>query len=123
MEKTSFATSALSKIAEDFVVSDYIKLALEDVVDPNQFGIISVSSTVLALISMVHKWLEATDGNGATVRVFLFDYRRAFDLIDHSILITKLKQINVPNSIINWVIDFLSDRSQRVKLNNDCLSG
>ena len=92
-------------------------------VDPNQFGIISVSSTVLALISMVHKWLEATDGNGATVRVFLFDYRRAFDLIDHSILITKLKQINVPNSIINWVIDFLSDRSQRVKLNNDCLSG
>lgn len=81
-------------------------------VDPNQFGIISVSSTVLALISMVHEWLEATDGNGATVRVFLFVYRKAFDLIDHSILITKLKQINVPNSIINWVIDFLSDRSQ-----------
>ena len=92
-------------------------------VDPNQFGIISVSSTVLALIGMVHKWLEATDGNGATVRVFLFDYHKAFDLIDPSILITKLKQINVPNSIINWVIDFLSDRSQRVKLNNDCLNG
>ena len=63
-----FLTLALSKIAEDFVVFDYIKLALEDVEDPNQqFGNISGSSTVLALISMVHKWLEATDGNGATV--------------------------------------------------------
>ena len=71
---------------------------------------------------MVHEWLEATDRNGATVRVFLSDYCKAFDLIDYSILITKLKQINAPNSIINWVIDFLSDRSQRVKLNKDCLS-
>ena len=60
-------TLALSKNAEDFVVLDYIKSALEDVDDPNQFGNISGSSTVLALISMVHKWLEATDGNGATV--------------------------------------------------------
>ena len=60
-------TSALSKIAEDFVVFDYIKPALEDVNDPNQFGNISGSSTVLALISMEHKRLEATDGNGATV--------------------------------------------------------
>ena len=57
-------TSALSKIAEDFV-SDYIKLALEEVVDPNQFGNISGSSTVLALISVMHEWLQ--DGNGATV--------------------------------------------------------
>ena len=115
-------TSALSKIAEDFVVSDYIKPALEEVVDPNQFGNISGSSTVLALNSMVHKWLQATDGNSATVRVFLFDYRKAFDLIDHSILVKKLKQIKVPNSITNWIIDFLSDRSQRVKLGKDCLS-
>lgn len=48
-------TSTLSKIAEDFVVSDYIKPALEDVVDPNQFGNTSVSSTVLAPIGMAHK--------------------------------------------------------------------
>ena len=41
-------------------------------VDPNQFGNISGSSTVLALISMVDKWLEATDGNGATVQCEFF---------------------------------------------------
>ncbi|KAK2569378.1 hypothetical protein P5673_006300 [Acropora cervicornis] len=36
----------------------------------------------MALISMVHKWLEATDGNAAAVRIFLLDYRKAFDLVD-----------------------------------------
>ncbi|XP_074632479.1 uncharacterized protein LOC141890839 [Acropora palmata] len=71
---------------------------------------------------MIHKWLEATEGNGASVRVLLFDYRKAFDLIDHKILVNKLKQVNLPNSVINWFIDFLSGRSQRVKLGKDCLS-
>ena len=66
-------TASLSKIAEDFVVSEYVKPTLEKTVDPNQFGTISGSSTVLALISMIHSWLKATDGNGAAVRVLLFD--------------------------------------------------
>ena len=90
--------------------------------DPNQFGTISGSFTVLVLISMVHNWLQATDGNGAPVRVMLFDYRKAFDMIDHSTLVAKLKNVDIPNSITNWVIDFLSGRSQRVKLGNDCQS-
>ena len=38
--------------------------------------------------------------------LILFDYGKAFDLIDHKILVNKLKQVNVPNSVINWVIDF-----------------
>ena len=115
-------TSTLSKISEDFFLSDYIKPALENLVDSNQFGTISGSSTVLALISMIHKWLEATDGNSASVRVLLYDYGKAFDLIDHKILVNKLKQVNIPDSVINWVIDFPSGRSRRVKLGKDCFS-
>ena len=60
--------------------------------------------------------------DGASVRVLLFDYRKAFFLIDHKILVNKLKQVNIPNSVINWVIDFLSGRSQRVKLGKVCPS-
>ena len=84
-------TASLSKVAEDFVVSDYIRPALEGKADPNQFGTVSGSSTVLALLSMIHEWLQATDGNSASVRVFLFDYRKAFDFIDHGTLAAKLK--------------------------------
>ena len=71
---------------------------------------------------MIHEWLQATDGNSASVRVFLFDYRKAFDFIDHGTLAAKLKEVEIPNSIVNWILDFLSYRSQRVKLSRECLS-
>jgi hypothetical protein len=50
-------TPSISKIAEEFVVTDYIKPAILKNVDPNQYGTVPGSSTVTALISMVHKWL------------------------------------------------------------------
>ena len=103
----------LSKVAEEFGVVDYIKPALIEAINHNQFGTVSGSSTIMALISMIHTWLCATDGTGSTVRVLLFDYRKAFDLIDHSILV---------NSFINWVISFPLGRTQIVKLGEDCCS-
>ena len=45
---------------------------------------------------MIHEWLQATDGNSASVRVFLFDYRKAFDFIDHGTLAAKLREVEVP---------------------------
>ena len=62
---------------------------------------------------------KGCDGNGATVRVTLCDYKKAFDLIDHRILVNKLCELDLPTEIINWIIDFLSDRSQRIKLSRD----
>ena len=115
-------TSTLSKIAEDFVVTNYIKPAVIKSIDRKQFGTISGSSTVMALISMLHKWLGDTDSRGSTIRVLLCDYRKAFDLIGHSLLLTQLKQLDIPHSIINWVVSFLTCRSQRVKLGQDCFS-
>ena len=41
--------------------------------------------------------------------------KKAFDLIDHSILVRKLCALSIPPSITNWIIDFLSCRSQRIK--------
>ena len=52
----------------------------------------------------------------------LFDFRKAFDLLDHNCLITKLKSLDLPSSTINWFIDFLIDRKQRVKLTSNCYS-
>ena len=92
------------------------------VIDLNQYGAIPKSSTTLALLSMIHDWTLGTDGNGSTVRAILFDYRKAFDLIDHSILVNKLCRLELPHSIINWIIDFLSNRFQRIKLVEGCYS-
>ena len=64
----------------------------------------------------------ATDGNSATIRTVLFDYRKAFDLIDQRILVDKLCKLVLPTRIINWMTDFLSGRSQRIKLAEGCYS-
>ena len=42
-------------------------------------------------------------------------------MIDHNLLIAKLISLGIKPSTINWLIDFLRDRKQRVKLNK-CVS-
>ena len=115
-------TPILSKVAEDYVVEEYIKPAVLVKVDWNQFGTVPNSSTAHALISMLHTWYQTTDGNSSTVRVVLFDFKKAFDLIDHGILLEKLKNFDMPEWVRLWIEDFLTDRHQRVKLSQDCFS-
>ena len=115
-------TPILSKIAEEYVVDTYVKPAVLSKIDPQQFGTVPKSSTTHALISMIHSWAKSTDGNGSTTRVVLFDFRKAFDLIDHHVLARKLSTYDIPRSILCWIIDFLMDRKQRVKLSRDCFS-
>ena len=71
---------------------------------------------------MVHSLTKHTDGTGSTVRVVLFDYQKAFDLIDHTFLARKLLAMDMPVGVLFWIIDFLTDRTQRVKLGEHCLS-
>ena len=52
---------------------------------------------------MVHSWNKHTDGTGSTVRVVLFDYRRAFDLIDHELLARKLLALDMPVDVSFWI--------------------
>lgn len=113
---------SISKLAEDFVVSSHLGPAVLEVIDPDQFGAIPKSSTTQALASMLHQWLEATDGTGAAVRVILFDYRKAFDLIDHGILVAKILTLSIPRGVAKWVINFLTSRKQSVKLSSSCYS-
>ena len=116
-------TPCISKVAKEFVGDGFVKPAVMNLLDDNQYGAIPNSSTTMALISMLHSWSLGTHGNGATVRTLLLDYRKTFDLIDHSILVRKLRnQCKLPASIINWIIDFLSDRVQRIKFASECFS-
>lgn len=71
---------------------------------------------------MIHRWAQARDATGAAVRIVLFDYKKALDLIDHRILVQKRLSMPIPRSIVHWVADFLTNRNQRVKLSHDCYS-
>ena len=90
------------------MVDRYVKPAVLAKVDARQFGTGPGSSTTEALVSMSHAWYCATDGNGASVRAILFDFKKAFDLIDHRILVRKLGSNNIPDAVIPWITDFLT---------------
>ena len=90
--------------------------AIKSKLDPKQFGSLKGSSTVDALISMFHCWFSNTDGNSNSIRVFLLDFSKAFDRINHKILVNKMLLLDIDKSLINWVVDFLTNRKQRVKI-------
>ena len=100
----------------------FVRPAVLKVLDPNQYGTVPKSSTTQALIHMIHNWAKGTHGNEATVRVLMFDNKKASDLIDHRVSVTKLSELDIPIPVVNWIIDFLSHRSQRVKLAEVCFS-
>ena len=52
-----------------------------------------------------------------------FIYRNSDELlIDHSVLVQKLSTYDIPSQVKGWIVDFLMERKQRVKLAQDCHS-
>ena len=86
--------------------------------DPYQFRALAKCSTVHALVEMLHEWYGKTDNSRDRnyIHAVLVDYSKAFDRIDPNILLKKLQALNVPNFLLHWICNFLSDRTQRVKV-------
>ena len=47
----------------------------------------------------------------------MIDFTKAFDTVDHVILLHKLSQLSLPGFVINWICSFLSGRGQQCKVN------
>ena len=108
-------TPCLSKVLEDFVVTWLID-DVKDKIDPNQFGCLKGTSTTYCLLDMIHTWLTYLDSPGRHLRLCFLDFSNAFDRIGYNVLIEKLLDLGVRTSLIPWIISFLSNRRQRVKL-------
>ena len=103
-------------VGGNFVVASHVSSAVLHIIDPDQYGGIPKSSIALALLSITHHWSMATDCAGAAVRAVLFDYRKAFDLINHRLPADKIFKRDIPRGFVRWVLDFLSNQKQRMKL-------
>ena len=51
------------------------------------------------------------------VRCLMLDFSKAFDVVDHAILLEKLSTLSVPDVAINWFISFFTERKQYLKIN------
>ncbi len=109
--------AVLSKVLESIVGTWLWELVGPQIGD-DQIGCIKGSSTTNALVDMLHHWhLHAENMNISCV--LLLDYSKAFDLVDHNILINKLQMYGVPNILLRWMGAFLSDRRQCVRIGED----
>jgi hypothetical protein len=78
-----------------------------------QFGFRKNYSTTLALIEITDNFLKSIDNGLYTCGIFL-DFSKAFDTVNHEILLGKLKHYGIRGLAYRWFENYLSNRKQFV---------
>ena len=106
----------LSKIAERHVNNaQYCFLCENDLIYPRQSGFRVKHSTETAPINIIDDLLFNLDNNCVSGMV-LVDYRKAFDMVDHTLLLKKLQIYGLTKESFLWFTSYLKERRQFVKL-------
>jgi len=85
-----------------------------------QSGFRTGHSTESALLYMIDKWIRALN-EGKLIGIVMVDFRKAFDLVDHTVLLKKLSLYKCSNNTLKLFQSYLCDRKQTVSI-NDVLS-
>lgn len=109
---------SFSKILERVVANQLTNfLNTYNILPSSQSGFRKLHSTTTALLTITDDILRAWDKNQCSCLILL-DYSKAFDTISHDILQTKLKYFGLGEISLNFFINYFSNRSQRVLINN-----
>ena len=104
------------KIMES-IVRDYIVNQLNEGASfsRSQHGFITGRSCATNLLTAFEHWTDWLDSDFG-VDIIYFDYKKAFDSVDHVKLIEKLYDNNINCRLIQWIAAFLQDRKMKVKV-------
>ena len=106
-----------SKIMERLMYDRLISYIIQHkILFAYQFGFQKGKSTHMALITLVDKITEALDKGDYVIGVFL-DFSKAFDTVDHSILLEKMFTYGIRDVALQWFKDYLTGRVQFVTYN------
>ena len=92
----------------------YSFLDQHDILFKNQFGFRKNNSTTYALIDLTEQIKESIDNKKYCSGVFI-DIRKAFDTVNHNILLKKLDHYGIRGVGLKWFKSYLSNRWQYVE--------
>ena len=109
--------SIFDKIIEKIMHKNlYAFLESNDILFKNQYGFRKNNSTVYALAEITEKIKNSIDNGLFGCGIFI-DLRKAFDTVNHNILLSKLEHYGIRGHLLNWFQSYLSNRKQYVTIN------
>ena len=107
--------SCFSKILERIMYNRvYNYLNDNNLLFHKQFGFWKGHSTDHALIKLIDSIRDSFNQNKYTLGVFI-DWSKAFDAVDHNILIDKLNSYGVNNNSLKWFSSYITNRKQFIQ--------
>ena len=108
----------ISKLFEKHIASQLrVFLSTHDLLHKEQSGFRQFHSCQTALTKITDAWLKEMDQGNITGVTFL-DFRKAFDLVNHEILLEKLRLYNFDQRSLEWIKSYLHNRFQSVNIGN-----
>ena len=107
--------SVLPKLFER-ILTQRLAFAIKSYISPLQHGFRKGSSTVTNLLEFTCQVFKAFS-NGSCTDVIYTDFSKAFDLVNHKLLIFKLQAAGFPSHLVKWISSYLHNRSFRVLFN------
>jgi hypothetical protein len=110
--------TSFSKIFEKLIYTRLNKHISNKILANEQYGFRSNTSTEKAVYQLTNKILKALDNKEWVGGIFC-DLSKAFDYVNHDILLEKLKFYGISGNANRLIKSYLTDRYQRVKLRNN----
>ncbi len=108
-----------SKILEKIMYSrlnDFI--TKHNILSDQQYGFRANRTTSLALMEFVEEITSAIENKEYAIGIFL-DLKKAFDTVDHDLLLKKMHRYGVRGVALSWFGSYLENRHQYVQMNNN----
>jgi hypothetical protein len=111
---------SLSKIIEKLANIQIVAYLIEhNFLDPYQSAYKKNHSTQTALLKLCEDIYDIIDDSEVTLLVLL-DFSKAFDTVNHKLLLAKLDILGFEKNTCDWILSYLSGRQQMVRTDTEC---
>ena len=100
------------KVFESIVKNHLLSfLKLNNIISKDQYGFMEGLSTFDALNSLTQHVHDSLNTKNSSICIYI-DFQKAFDTVNHSILLKKLEFYGIRGNLLNWMRSYLSNRTQ-----------